>query len=130
MDEISRALNLGIGVDIVTIKRFESLVPDEDQTFLDNIFTAQELSYCFSKGTPAEHLAARYAGKEAVIKALTSVKKVSVNYRDIEILNNNYGVPEVRFNKKGLEKLKTYLSLSHCEDKALAFVIIEVLDHE
>jgi holo-[acyl-carrier protein] synthase len=130
MAKISGIRDMGIGTDIVSINRFKALDRHHHQSFLDSIFTEQELEYCFAKGVPAIHLAARFAGKEAVVKALTCINVVNISYKEIEIILNNNSVPEVNLNKSGLDNLRTYLSLSHCEDKALAFVIINVLNHE
>jgi holo-[acyl-carrier protein] synthase len=60
--------NFGIGVDIESIERFVKLDRAKDSRFLAKIFTEKELDYCFKYKSPAEHLAVRYAGKEAVIK--------------------------------------------------------------
>lgn len=130
MAEASDTGNMGVGTDIVSIGRFKALDRNHHKLFLNNIFTEQELKYCFAKGVPGIHLAARFAGKEAVVKALASINLVNINYKDIEIIPNNNGVPKVKLIKKSLENLRTYLSLSHCEDKALAFVIVKVQDHE
>ena len=92
--------------------------------FLKRNFTPTELDYCLSKEAPAPHLAARFAGKEAVIKALSSLNITKIWYSDIEILNNNYGVPYVKINTDKAEKLLIKISLSHSPDLVLAFCII------
>ena len=72
---------LGIGVDIENVERFRWLNIKNDSRFLNKIYAKEELKYCFSKKNPAPHLAARFAGKEAVIKAMNGIsnKKLSVN---------------------------------------------------
>jgi holo-[acyl-carrier protein] synthase len=113
---------IGIGTDIEEIERFR-LTNKGHKTLLAKIFTEEELEYCFSKEPAAPHLAARYTGKEAIIKALNSIsmgKNLELN--EIEIYNNEIGVPMVHINK--FNNLEIYLSLSHCKDKAIAFVII------
>ena len=115
----------GIGVDIEDIKRFRNSDVANNKQFLDKIFTKKELDYCFSKAKPEQHLAARYAGKEAVVKALCSLGKISIDYKDIEITNNKNKIPMVKINNKNLGNLKIKISLSHCEDKAIAFVVVE-----
>jgi len=115
----------GIGVDIEDIKRFINLDIANNKQFLDKIFTKKELDYCFSKAKPEQHLAVRYAGKEAVVKALCSLGKTSIDYKDIEITNNKNKVPMVKMNNKTLDKLKIKISLAHCEDKAIAFAVVE-----
>lgn len=119
--------SFGIGTDIESISRFRDYT--QSSSFLKRIFTQNELEYCFSKRTAAPHLAARYAGKEAVVKALTSIGKASLNYREIEILNDKNGVPIVRLSKASFHGLQVYISLSHCKDKAIAFTIVTEVNH-
>ena len=119
--------NFGIGVDIENIDRFRKLDAVNSSSFLKKVFTGKELDYCFSKRAAAPHLAVRFAGKEAVIKAISSMGKINPGYRDIEILNTENGVPEVKLTNKNLKKSQVNVSLSHCEGKAIAFaVVIEV----
>jgi len=115
----------GIGVDIEDIKRFRNLNIAHSKQFLDKIFTKKELDYCFSKAKPEQHLAARYAGKEAVVKALYSLGKTNIDYNDIEITNNKDSVPMVKIKNKDSDGLKIKISLAHCEDKAIAFAAVE-----
>lgn len=114
---------IGIGTDIEDIGRFTSLTLEHDKSLFDKIYTDNELKYCFSKKSAAQHLAARYAGKEAVVKAISSIGFESLNYNQIEIINDINGVPQVKLNAGKLNKLQINISLSHCEDKAIAFAI-------
>ena len=114
----------GIGVDIENISRFQGLTIEKDASFLNRLFTEKELDYCFSSGNPAEHLAARFAGKEVIIKALTQAGKSKVDYRDIEIVNDQRGVPGARILKDGFAGLDILLSLSHSQEAAIAFTIV------
>lgn len=113
----------GVGVDIENIERFRRLNVVKNKQFLEKIFTKKELNYCFSKTKPEQHLAARYAGKEAIVKALSNFGKANIDYKKVEILNNKSSVPIVKINK-GLGNLKIKISLAHCEDKAIAFAIV------
>ena len=115
--------NLGVGTDIESIGRFRKLDYSENNSLLNKVFTQNELAYCFSKEKAAPHLAARYAGKEAVVKALASIGKANLSYKEIEISNDKTGVPRVRINGTDFHNLRVYLSLSHCKDKAIAFAI-------
>jgi len=124
MSTVSGNSNLGIGTDIESIARFTQLDRIRDSAFLTKIFTSNEVEYCFSKRMAASHLAARYTGKEALVKALTSLNRVGLNYRDIEIVNDKNGVPTVKISKAGYDDLKIHLSLSHCRDKAIAFAVV------
>lgn len=124
MNNMETTGKFGIGVDIESINRFAGLEHPQDSPFLKKIFTQQELEYCYSKKTPAPHLTARFAGKEAIIKALCNMDRPKSNYRDIEIVNDRSGAPVVRIGKTGFQDLQIKLSLSHCEDKAIAFAIV------
>lgn len=117
--------NIGIGVDIENTARFKKRKGRQDP-FLRKIFSKREIDYCFSKINPALHLAARYAGKEAVIKAISNLDTNGLNYLDykkIEIINNSKRVPLVKLININLSNIKFKISLSHSQDKALAFVI-------
>jgi holo-[acyl-carrier protein] synthase len=116
--------NLGIGTDIESIDRFRNLDPVSNQLFLDKIFTKQEINYCFSKSKAAPHLAVRYSAKEAITKALNLIGRPSPGYKEIEILNNDEGIPLAQIKNEQFHNLHIYISLSHCEDKALAFAIV------
>jgi len=113
----------GIGVDIENIDRFKRLYPFKKK-FLNKIFTKRELEYCLKKNKFAHHLAVRYAGKEAVIKALSKFYRKSIFYKDIEITNSKKGFPICKIKRKFICGLNIKISLSHCKDKAIAFVII------
>ena len=114
--------SFGVGTDIEDTSRFRNLDRNEDSIFLNKIFTKIELDYSFSKAKPYQHLAARYAGKEAVVKALGSLGRQGIDYRDIEILNDGKGIPKASFNQDA--QLNIHISLSHSNDRALAFAVI------
>lgn len=107
-----------IGVDIESIARFKGLQREKSKRFLEKIFTKDEVDYCFSKKAPWPHLAARFAAKEAVLKAVSPLSKNVPALNEIEILNNAKGIPAVAL--KGYE---IKISLSHCDTLALAFVV-------
>ena len=116
--------HIGIGTDIVEISRFENINDRAFAAFLTKNFTKNELNYCWSKSAPAPHLAGRFAGKEAVIKALYSLDITNIFYPAIEILNNDNGMPYVIINTYYKEKLDINLSLSFCSNLAVAFCVI------
>ena len=116
--------NIGIGTDLEDVERFENLRDPAFAAFLKKNFTPDELEYCLSKEAPAPHLAARYAGKEAVMKALSSLNIPRIFYPSIEIINNERGVPCVRIITEHREKIHIKLSLSHSSGMALAFCVI------
>ncbi|MDE4907335.1 holo-ACP synthase [Methanogenium marinum] len=117
-------MQISVGTDIVNIHRFTTIVKNEEYSFLQKNYSGDELDYCFSKEDASSHLAGRFAGKEAVMKALYAYGLKPVPYKKIEILNDRNGVPHIWIKVKGYEKLKTEISLSHCEDKAIAFAIM------
>ncbi len=112
---------MSIGTDCEEISRFNKIV--KNKSLLKKIFTKNEIDYCMGRANPQQHFAVRFAGKEAVIKAInTSEKKISIN--QVEILNNKAGAPVVNLldMDPGLYDIK--LSLSHCKDIAVAFAIV------
>ncbi len=120
----------GIGVDIVRISRIKEAVQRWGDKFLERVFTEQERKYCFKKVNPYPSLAARFAAKEAFIKAISTTEVISL--REIEIVNDSSGAPVLRLHGKAERMLgmisanrKIHLSLSHDGDYAVAFVVIE-----
>ena len=113
---------LGIGVDIESISRFSN-VKSKDDKFLRTFMTEGEIDYCFSKESPFPHIAARFAGKEAIIKALGGLSVRNVSYKDIEVTNDKQGTPSasIRFRRK--LNIQIALSLTHSEDNAVAFAM-------
>ena len=112
--------NFSIGVDIESIARFSNLKRRESKNFLEKIFTEKELDYCLSKENFAQHLASHFAAKEAVVKALGSFRKKPIALSKIVISHSAQGVPAVT-----LKGYSVKISLSHCEDKAVAFVMVK-----
>lgn len=116
--------DLGVGVDIEDIKRFEKYSEDKNNTFLKKVYTPNEIEYCFKSKKPAKHLAVRFCAKEAIYKAFCSLGVFNLGFQDVEVVNDSNRVPEVVFLN---EKIKGYgckLSLSHNKDKAIASVIV------
>ncbi len=109
-----------IGTDIESIERFENKT--QDDKFLKKIFTQKEIDYCLSKSKPAQHLCARFCAKEAITKALYSLNITGLGYSEIEILNTPSGIPYAKIEKH--PDLNIKISLSHENDKAIAFAII------
>jgi len=114
-----------VGVDIIEIERVQAVIDRWGQRFLRRIYTDAELDFC--RGRVPE-LAVRFAGKEAVMKALGTGRR-GVSWRDIEILSNKRRAPLVflrgrarrRAKKLGIEELA--ISLSHSRDYAVASVV-------
>ena len=119
-----------IGIDIVEIKRLSRVSKRWGGSFLNKVYTKRELAYANSKRFPYQHLAARFAAKEAIFKALGEVETDFVGWKNVEILNDAYGKPVVhwhgdaeRVRKK--RKLKdVVVSLSHTENYAVASAML------
>ncbi|MGB9886136.1 MAG: holo-ACP synthase [Moorellales bacterium] len=120
----------GIGIDLVEIARLERAWCRYGSRFLGRVYTAAEQSYCLSKGRPAASLAARFAAKEAVMKAL-GLGLGGVRWRDIEILPDAAGRPTLRLlgaaqgRAAELGICSWHLSLAHGRDYAVAVVLAE-----
>ena len=115
-----------IGIDIVEIKRLAAVSKKWGKGFLKKVYTAKELAYAKSKRFPYQHLAARFAAKEAIFKALGEVEKDFVGWKNIEILNDAHGKPVVCWHGRAKTVLKkrgltgAVVSLSHTENYAVA----------
>lgn len=113
---------IGVGIDIVEVHRFERLDRRHHQAFLNRVFAPAELRYCFGRANTGQHLAVRFAAKEAVKKALHTVGVHQVPYRKIEITNDAHGAPRVRL--VGIAPWHVLLSMSHTADSAAAVAVI------
>lgn len=120
-----------IGNDIIEISRVKNLIEKHGEFCKGRIFTEKEWQYCSSKTSPYASFAARFAGKEAVAKALGTGFGEYLNWNSIEILNEDNGAPYVQLDDKGKNLLKNLnsktvkISLSHCRDFAIAVALIE-----
>ena len=120
----------GVGTDIVEIRRIKNAM-ENNSGFLEKIFTNAELDYLKSRNLRAEYVAGRFAAKEAVSKALGTGFR-GFDFKDIEIDRTTLGKPIVIL--KGKAKLiakkegqyNIHLSISHGEESAVAYAILEV----
>ena len=118
----------GIGVDIMEIDRIRRSLDSSGERLLTRLFTEGEIAYCISKSNKYQHLAARFAAKEALGKALATGIGGSFGWKDIEIINDTRGRPEFRLHGSLETRLKSaslFLSLSHSESHVVAMVIVE-----
>jgi holo-[acyl-carrier protein] synthase len=122
---------VSIGIDIVEVYRIRETL-QRTPRFGQRVFTQIERDYCESKGVAAaQSYAARFAAKESFLKALGTGWRGKITWHDIEIVNNELGVP--RFNLSGealkiMQNLgadKVHLSISHTSEHAVAQVILE-----
>ena len=96
------------------------------QRFLNRVYTEAEINYCMGRPDPAPHLAARFAAKEAVMKALAAGWGSGVRFKEIEVEKGEAGAPKIRLHggalarAQSLEVGQVHISLSHEGDMALA----------
>jgi phosphopantetheine--protein transferase-like protein len=111
---------LGVGVDCEEISRFGKM----DRKAIGKIFTKKEMEYCRSKANPSQHFAARFAGKEAVIKCFGAIGK-KIPFSQIEIIKYGNSAPAASILDKNLRGYDAMLSLSHSGDMAIAFAVLK-----
>lgn len=122
----------GVGADIVAVGRIAALIRDRGRTFLERWFTTREIDYCSSKAVPSRHFAARFAAKEAVVKALPIAWDGPLPWRFIEIVSDPRGAPSVSLSGALLEAAARAgvgdirVSLSHCDEYAIATALVAV----
>ena len=122
---------VGMGIDIAEVGRIAQSIDRFGSRFLERIFTEGEIRYCDSKANRFERYAARFAAKEAAMKALGTGWNHGVRWRDCEVVRMPGGRPTIQFHGKAREfalKLgttNTALSISHTADQAIAHVILE-----
>jgi holo-[acyl-carrier protein] synthase len=118
-----------VGTDIVAVQRLVKLLA-EQPALLPRVFSARELSYCEGRLRRGEHLAARFAAKEAVLKALGTGVGARMRWTDVEVVNQIGGRPLVRLHgeaaavasRRGMDHID--LSLSHAAGLAIACVAL------
>lgn len=117
---------IGTGVDLVEVPRFKQSVKRWGSRFLSRIFTPGELAYAKSKKFSAQHLAARFAAKEAVVKAIGAPKGLGLEWKDCEISHAPSGQPKVTFRgtMKRWSKFRVHLSLTHTDQHAVATAFV------
>jgi holo-[acyl-carrier protein] synthase len=120
----------GTGVDILAIDRIDKLIK-KDKRFITRIFTGREIAYCSGKAKRAQHYAARFTAKEAFFKALGSGWRYGMRWQDVWVENDHLGKPEIKISGKArlyFDKMKfnkIHLSVSHTDEYAVSFVLIE-----
>ena len=122
---------VGTGIDIAEVPRIRQSIERFGDRFLQRVFTAGEIRYCDSKMNRFERYAARFAAKEAAMKALGSGWNHGVRWRDCEVVRMPGGRPTIAFHGKAAEfaaKLgmkNAALSITHTAEQAIAQVILE-----
>jgi holo-[acyl-carrier protein] synthase len=122
---------ISIGIDIIEVARIREVLVRTPR-FAERVFTAAERAYCDSRGAvAAQHYAARFAAKEATLKALQTGWRGGISWQDVEVASKENGAPYLIFTGQVLEVFNnfrataTHLTLSHTSEHAIAQVILE-----
>ena len=122
---------VSIGVDIVEVYRIRDTI-SRTPRFTERVFTPNERSYCEGRGAAAfQSYAARFAAKEAFLKALKTGWRGKITWHDVEVVSDDQGVPSLAIKGEArhlLQKLganQIHLSISHTAEHAVAQVILE-----
>jgi len=121
----------GMGVDLVEIDRIDKIIERWGDRFVQKVFADEEISYCRKHVLPAMHFAARFAAKEACLKALGIGLGMGVGLKEIWVSRSDKGVPSLIFADKArmlMEKQAikcAHLSLTHTRRHAMAMVVLE-----
>jgi holo-[acyl-carrier protein] synthase len=123
---------VGTGVDLCEVARIEKAIQSSHGSRLvERVFTAREIAYAKSKANPYERFAARFAAKEAGMKALGVGWRGGVAWRDFEVTNLPSGRPTLTLHGKAAERAQKLgvanvaLSITHTAEQALALVVLE-----
>jgi holo-[acyl-carrier protein] synthase len=128
------SFHVRVGVDILAVERVSRLLR-ENVGIEQEVFTVSELEYCARRARPDEHLAARFAAKEAVFKALGAANLSGQHWRDVEVRSDPHtGRSQVILHGRvkeaaaALGATNVFVSLSHTRDWAVASVVLEASD--
>lgn len=122
---------VGTGVDIAEVSRVEAAIRRRGRRLLERVFTPAEIRYCEQHKNQFERFAARFAAKEAAMKALGTGWRRGVRWRDLEVRNLPSGQPTLSFSGRAAEVARRLgaarisVSLSHSKDLVIAQVILE-----
>jgi len=122
---------VGTGIDIAEVDRIRQTIERFGRRFTERVFTADEIRYCESKANKVERYAARFAAKEAAMKAIGTGWNRGVTWRDVEVRRSPGQRPTMAFHARAgdflarLGATRAHLSLTHTNDFAMAQVILE-----
>ena len=118
------------GTDIIEISRIQKSIEKSEQRFLEAVYTPAEIEYCESKKQAKYcHYAGRFAAKEAIYKAISSLLKdrFGIAWKNAQVINDQNGNPKVEFIGIEIPQIKNIdISISHCKEYAVANVVITV----
>ena len=122
---------ISIGVDIIEVGRVRDTI-ERTPRFAQRVFTDAERAYCESRGaSAAQHYAARFAAKEAALKALQTGWSGGISWQDVEVSAKDSGAPVISFHGRARElyeqsgAVRAHLSIAHTTEHAIAEVILE-----
>lgn len=122
---------IGIGIDIIDNERVKKIAEEYGDDLLSRLFTEREIEYCNAKKSPEINFGARFAAKEALLKALGTGLRGEIHWKEIEVIHDSMGKPSIKLDgtaAKSADELgvrRANLSLSHTKDYAVAVVILE-----
>lgn len=122
-------MKISIGTDIIEISRVKDAIENIGNKFIEEIYTEKEIEYCErKKNAKYQHYAARFAGKEAIYKAISNIleNKFAISWKDVQILNDINGRPYIDILNEKIKNQITQIdiSISHCKEYAVSTVII------
>ncbi len=112
---------VGTGVDIIEVRRLRQAIEKWGRSFLERVFTGEELENAKNRTSPYQHLAGRFAAKEAVFKALGDS---GLTWKDVQILNDKEGRPRCVLLRDKDRRKEVHVSISHVKNYAVANAII------
>lgn len=122
---------ISVGIDIIEVRRVRETI-ERTPRFAERVFTAAEREYCESRGAvAAQHYAARFAAKEAALKALQTGWSGGISWQDVEVAAKESGAPVILFHGRARELYEAtgataaHISIAHTTEHAIAEVILE-----
>ena len=121
-------MRIRTGTDIIEISRVKESIESTNKKFCERVYTEKEREYCENKKMQKyQHYAVRFSAKEAIFKAISDEleNKFEINWKDIEILNDEKGRPYVNILNNKIQNIEDIdISLSHCKQYAIANVVV------
>jgi holo-[acyl-carrier protein] synthase len=122
---------VAIGIDLVEITRIQEVFARRGERFRARVFTEGEIRYCERRASRFASYAARFAAKEAAMKALGTGWAKGLGWTDVEVVSDPNGAPALQLHRRALERMReigatrAHISLTHSGDLAIAQVLLE-----
>lgn len=113
---------IGVGVDITEVRRLKQAVEKWGKDFLNRVFTEEELKNAKTRSSVYQHLAGRFAAKEAIFKALGNKE---LSWKDVQVLNDKEGRPYCQILNGKAKEIDVHVSISHVKTYAVANAVVE-----